>query len=81
MITADLRAYHNRIVNSKRVRRIMEKLKIMDIIPKVNLTKNKNPQYKYPYLLKRLLIGGANMVWCTDIKYSSRSTVYESCMD
>lgn len=69
MITADLRTYHNRVVNSKRVRRIMGKLKIMGIIPKVNLSKNNNPQYKYPYLLKRLLVGRANMVWCTDITY------------
>lgn len=69
MITADLRAYHNLVVNSKRVRRIMAKLKIMGIIPKRNLSKNKNPQYKYPYLLKKLLIGQSNLVWCTDITY------------
>jgi putative transposase len=69
MITADLRAYHNMVVNSKRVRRIMLKLKIMGIIPKRNLSKNKNPQYKYPYLLRKLLIGQANLVWCTDITY------------
>lgn len=69
MITADLKVYHNMTVNSKRVRRIMAKLKIMGILPKRNLSKNKKPEYKYPYLLKRLLIGRANMVWCTDITY------------
>lgn len=69
MITADLRMYHNQIINSKRVRRIMTKLKIMGIIPKRNLSKNKKPLYKYPYLLCRLLIGRANLVWCTDITY------------
>ena len=69
MITADLRMYHNQIINSKRVRRIMSKLKIMGIIPKRNLSKNKKPLYKYPYLLRRLMVGRANMVWCTDITY------------
>lgn len=69
MIAADLRFYHNMTVNSKRVRRIMAKLKIMGILPKRNLSKNKKPEYKYPYLLKRLLVGRANMVWCTDITY------------
>ena len=71
MITADLRVYHNMTVNSKRVRRVMAKLKIMGILPKRNLSKNKRPEYKYPYLLKLLLVGQANMVWCTDITYSA----------
>jgi putative transposase len=69
MITADLRVYHNMTVNSKRVRRIMGKLKIMGILPKRNLSKNKKPEYKYPYLLQRLIVGCANLVWCTDITY------------
>jgi putative transposase len=69
MIAADLREYHDMRINTKRVRRIMSKLKIMGIIPKRNLSKNKKPQYKYPYLLKQLLVGRANLVWCTDITY------------
>ena len=76
MITADLREYHNMVVNSKRVRRIMGKLKIMGIIPKRNLSKNKRPEYKYPYLLKRLLVGCSNLVWCTDITYLKLPTGY-----
>lgn len=69
MITAHLREYHDMIINHKRVRRIMHKLKIMGIMPKRNLSKNKHPQYKYPYLLRNLLINQANMVWSTDITY------------
>ena len=46
MITANLREYHDMIINHKRVRRIMHKLKIMGIMPKRNLSKNKHPQYK-----------------------------------
>ncbi len=69
MITAYLREYHDMIINHKRVRRIMHKLKIMGIMPKRNLSKNKHPQYKYPYLLRNLLINRANMVWATDITY------------
>ncbi len=69
MITAYLREYHEMVVNHKRVRRIMHKLRIMGILPKRNLSKNKHPQYKYPYLLRNLLINRANMVWSTDITY------------
>ena len=69
MITHDLRVYYNLHVNHKRVRRIMHKMGIKGIIPKRNLSKNKKPLYKYPYLLKNLLINRANMVWSTDISY------------
>jgi len=69
MITAYLREYHDMIINHKRVRRIMHKLKIMGIMPKRNLSKNKHSQYKYPYLLRNLMINKANMVWATDITY------------
>jgi putative transposase len=69
MITHYLREYHGMVINYKRVRRIMSKLKIMGIIPKRNLSKNKKPEYKYPYLLRSLLVGRANLVWVTDITY------------
>ena len=67
MITHYLREYHGMVVNHKRVRRVMIKLKIMGIIPKRNLSKNKKAQYKYPYLLRNLLVERANLVWVTDI--------------
>jgi putative transposase len=69
MITHYLREYHGLVVNHKRVRRVMGKLKIMGIIPKRNLSKNKKPVYKYPYLLRNLLVDRANLVWVTDITY------------
>ena len=69
MITHDLRVYYKLHVNDKRVRRIMRKIGIKGIIPKRNLSKNKKPLYKYPYLLKNLFISRANMAWSTDISY------------
>lgn len=69
MITHDLRMYYKLQINDKRVRRIMRKLGIKGIIPKRNLSKNKKPLYKYPYLLKNLFINRANMAWSTDISY------------
>lgn len=69
MITHDLRTYYKLLVNGKRVRRIMVKLGIKGVIPKRNLSKNKKPLYKYPYLLKNLLVNKANMVWAIDITY------------
>ena len=69
MIVQDLLTYYKLSVNSKRVRRIMLKLGIKGIIPKRNLSKNKKPVYKYPYLLKNLMISRANMVWAIDITY------------
>ena len=69
MITADLRYHHNMVVNKKRVLRIMRELQIMGVMPKRNLSKNSKPQYKYPYLLKNLVVDKANLAWCTDITY------------
>lgn len=76
MITHDLRTYYKFLVNSKRVRRLMLKLGIKGIIPKRNLSKNKKPLYKYPYLLKNLIINQANLVWSTDISYVKLSAGY-----
>ena len=69
MITADLRTYYKYLVNGKRVRRIMHKLGIQGILPKRNLSKNKKPLYRYPYLLKNMIINQANMAWSIDISY------------
>lgn len=69
MITAELRSYYKYLINGKRVRRIMRKLGIKGIIPKRNLSKNKKPLYRYPYLLKNMVINQANMAWSIDISY------------
>lgn len=66
-IQADLREYHQLIVNHKRVRRLMHKLGIH--IPRKNTSKADKTQYKYPYGLKNLDVNKSNMVWCSDISY------------
>lgn len=68
-IQADLREYHNLIVNHKRVRRIMHKLGIHGILPHKNTSKANKAHYKYPYGLKNLLIEQSNLAWCSDISY------------
>jgi putative transposase len=68
-ITEDLKAYHGLVVNRKRVRRIMHRLKIHGLLPKRNLSKNGKIKYKYPYGLKNMNIYRSNIAWCSDITY------------
>ena len=56
-------------VNRKRMRRIMRLLGLEAIYQKPN-TSLRHPDHKVsPYLLRGLLIGRANQVWCADITY------------
>lgn len=57
------------LVNHKRVRRLMRKMGIEAIYPKLKLSKLGNIQYIRPYLLRRLKIGLPNQVWAIDITY------------
>ena len=57
------------LVGPKRVRRLMRKMEIIAIYPKKNLSKLGAPQYKMPYLLRRLDIVRPNQVWSIDITY------------
>jgi putative transposase len=58
-----------RIVNRKRVQRLMQLMGIEAIYPKPNTSK-KHPENKiYPYLLRGLKVDRVNQVWCTDITY------------
>jgi len=68
-IQADLKEYHELIVNHKKLRRIMRGLGIRGISPKKNTSKSNKAHYKYPYGLKHLEICRANMAWCSDISY------------
>jgi putative transposase len=68
-IQADLREYHNLVINHKPIRRLMKKLGIYGILPHKNTSKAHKAHYKYPYGLKNLSISQANMAWCSDITY------------
>ena len=58
-----------RVVNRKRVQRLMQLMGIEAIYPKPNTSK-KHPENKvYPYLLRDLNVDRVNQVWCTDITY------------
>jgi putative transposase len=56
-------------VNHKRVKRLMEEMGLYAIYPKPRLSKGGEGHKKYPYLLKELMIGYPNHVWCADITY------------
>lgn len=73
-IMEDLREYEDIIVNRKCVQRLMKSLGIKGILPKQNLSKAGEAQYKYPYCLSGMNIYMANQVWATDITYVKLST-------
>lgn len=51
------------------VRRLMREMGLYAIYPKPRLSKGGEGHKKYPYLLKGLMIGYPNHVWCADITY------------
>lgn len=59
----------SRVVNTKRIRRLMRLMGIMAIYPKRNLSKLGLTRYIRPYLLKGLKITHKNQVWGIDITY------------
>jgi putative transposase len=67
-----------RVINRKRVRRLMRVMGLEAIYQKPN-TSQGHPDHKlYPYLLRGLIIDRANQVWCADITYipMARGFVY-----
>lgn len=56
-------------VNHKKVLSLMQKMGIQAIYPKKNISKPKQEDFKYPYLLKQLIINKPDQVWGTDITY------------
>lgn len=54
-------------VGTKRVRRLMRKMRLMVIYPQKCLSKGGKPEYFHPYLLRHLEIDHPNQVWSTDI--------------
>ena len=65
----DFLSLKGKIVNEKRVRRLMRKMGIQAIYPKKNLSKLGLIKYKEPYLLRNLNIDYSNQVWAIDISY------------
>jgi putative transposase len=57
------------IVNRKRVRRLMQKMGIEAIAPKLRLSQGSGGHRVYPYLLKEVVIERPNQVWNADITY------------
>lgn len=57
------------VVNAKRIRRLLRQMGVTAICPKRSLSKQGEPRYVFPYLLKGLSIERANQVWEIDITY------------
>jgi len=64
-----LERQHKLIVNPKRVRRLLRKMGLIAVYPKLNLSKPAPGHKIYPYLLRGLDIKRPNQVWSTDITY------------
>jgi hypothetical protein len=56
-------------INRKAVQRHMQEMGIAGICPEPNLSKRRQKDQVYPYLLKGLAITRPNQVWGTDITY------------
>lgn len=56
-------------ITRKQVRRIMKKMGLKAIYPKMNLSKPRKGHKTYPYLLRNKVIALPNQVWSTDITY------------
>lgn len=65
----DWLADQGRLVNRKRVRRLMRTMGLTALYPKRNLSLANQAHKVYPYLLRGLVIGRPNQVWATDITY------------
>lgn len=63
-------------VNRKRLQRLMRLMGIETMYPKPNTSIGNKEHYKYPYLLKNLIIRKPNQVWGTDITYIPVETGY-----
>jgi transposase InsO family protein len=62
-------ATQGRIVNRKRVQRLMRLLGLVAIYQRPNTSKPAVAHKIYPYLLGGLAIERANQVWCSDVTY------------
>jgi putative transposase len=67
-LTAWLRR-QGRVINRKRVQRLMRLMGLEAIYPKPRLSRGGTGHRVYPYLLRRVAIERVNQVWSTDITY------------
>ena len=65
-----------RLVNRKRVARLLELMGVEAIYPKRNLSQPGEGHQIYPYLLEGLEISGPDQVWCSDITYVPMANGY-----
>jgi putative transposase len=56
-------------INRKKVVRLMREMGLETIYPKPRLSVGDKEHKVYPYLLRGLIIGRADQVWCADITY------------
>jgi len=68
MMTQTLKA-EGRVINRKRVQRLMRVMGLESTAPKPNTSKPAPEHAVYPYLLRNLTIGRVNQVWAADITY------------
>lgn len=67
-ITDELRS-RGRIVNEKRIARLMRRMGLQAIVPGPH-TSRPHPEHRvYPYLLRDLEVVRADQVWCADVTY------------
>ncbi len=64
-----LRSKGYKIINRKRVQRLMDIMNIHSTAPKPNTSRPGKQHKIYPYLLRNLKIDHPNQVWATDITY------------
>ena len=62
-------ATQGRIVNRKRVRRLMRLMGLVAIYQRPNTSKSATAHKVYPYLLGGMAIERVNQVWCSDVTY------------
>lgn len=60
---------HGLLVNRKRLQRLRREMGLETLWCRPRLSVGNQGHYKYPYLLKDLVIDRADQVWCADITY------------
>jgi putative transposase len=65
----DALADKGRVVNRKRVQRLMRRMGLFALYPGPNTSRAHHAHKVYPYLLRGLAVKRTNQVWCADITY------------